>query len=254
MSISAIVLTKNEAKTIEKCLKSLSWCDEVIVIDDNSTDKTEEIAKGFKATIYKRDLNEDFSAQRNFGLEKESSEWAIFVDADEEVSKELAEEIKLVTAKTSVDGYYIKRRDFAFGKWLNFGETANLYLLRLGRKGNGKWERPVHETWKIKGTAGKLQNCLLHYSHEELTPSLEKINDYTNIEAGYRIKKGDSSNYFQILFFPLGKFIKNFFLLGGFLDGMSGFLMAGLMSVHSFLVRVKLWELQNRVSEKYSNK
>lgn len=228
MLLSSIVLTKNE-ESLERCLKSLSFCDEIIVEDLSKTTIT------------------DFAYQRNKALEKAKNNWVLFVDSDEVIPENLKQEI--LSLDGSCDGYYIKRRDFAFGKWLRYGETANVKLLRLAKKNAGKWIRPVHEVWKITGKIGTLKNPLNHYSHQNILDSLKKINYYSDIEANFR--QNEKSGFLQILLYPLGKFIKNFILLKGFLDGMPGFLIACLMSAHSFLLRVKIWEKNNNVAEKY---
>lgn len=249
MRLSSIVLTKNEENSIERCLKSLAFCDEIIVVDDYSEDKTVEIAKKFKAKIFQKRLEDNFADQRNFGLSKISSDWAIFVDADEEISQDLSKEILAEIDTKYFEGFYLKRKDYAFGRWLKYGETANVKFLRLGRS-KCVWERPVHELWKITGPVGILKNPLNHYSHHNVVASLKKINYYSSLEADFRQR--EKTGFLKIVFYPIGKFIKNFILLLGFLDSMPGFLIAGLMSAHSFLVRVKIWEKQNRVAEKYS--
>src|SRR3989338_3704487 len=131
--ISAVILTKNEKKNIKDCLQSLNWCDEIIVIDDDSEDKTVEIVKNLKLKtqnynsklkIYKRSLNNDFSSQRNFGLSKAIGDWVLFIDADERVSKALALEISNLKSQISnLNGFYIRRRDFMWGRELRYGEA-----------------------------------------------------------------------------------------------------------------------------------
>ena len=149
MKISAVVLTKNEEENIEKCIKSLSFCDEIIIIDDNSTDET--ISKirmlNAKCQIYSRDLGGDFASQRNFGLQKANGDWVLFIDADETVSKKLADEIikQIKVGKAGVNGNYFKREDIFLGKKLKHGETGSVKLLRLAKKDKGTWKRKVHE-------------------------------------------------------------------------------------------------------------
>src|SRR5688572_22993760 len=111
--ISAIVITKNEEKNIKECLESISWCDEIIIVDDNSTDRTIAIAERTKAKVFKRSLNNDFSGQRNFGLEKTKGNWVLFVDADERVTPALWYEIMQHTNNSigKIDGFYVKRTD-----------------------------------------------------------------------------------------------------------------------------------------------
>jgi len=248
--ISAVVLTKNEVKNIEPCIKSLWWCDEIIIVDDYSTDKTIEKIQNAKCKsqnenaklkIIKRHLNGNFAAQRNFGLKKAKGEWVLFVDADERVTPALAAEIKKKIFKTRFTGFYLKRQDFWAGKWLQHGETGSIKLLRLGKKSAGKWERPIHEVWKIKGKIGTLKNPLLHYPHPTLAEFIRDINLYTDLNAKFFYQQGVKAPFWQILAYPLGKFFINYFWKRGFLDGLPGFVFALLMSLHSFLTRTKLW-------------
>ncbi|OGH23757.1 MAG: hypothetical protein A2958_03330 [Candidatus Levybacteria bacterium RIFCSPLOWO2_01_FULL_38_13] len=243
--ISAVILTKNEEKNIEDCIKSVKWCDEIILIDDNSTDKTREIAEELGAKVFRRDLNGDFFSQRNFGLEKAKNEWVFFVDADERVTPSLCEEIIGLTNNpiNQCSGFYIKRRDFTWGKELKHGETGNIWLLRLARKLQGKWEGKIHEEWKIKGKVGKLENSLYHYPHQTVNEFLTEINFYTNLRAKELFEKKVRSGFLEIIIYTKGKFILNYFLKLGFLDGIRGLIYALMMSFHSFLVRGKLWQL-----------
>ncbi len=249
--ISTVILTKNEIQNIEKCIKSLGWCDEIIVIDDNSSDKTLEIVRKYKVKIYSRSLNNDFSGQRNFGLSKAKNEWILFVDADEVVSDALAYEISnAIQLKgqnlKEFNGFYIKRVDFIWGKELKFGETGNIRLLRLGRKDVGLWEGMTHEKWQMEGAVGGLINPLYHYPHKTLSEFLEKINFYTDIRAKELKNKNTKIIFLFILLYPLGKFILNYILKRGFMDGIQGLVFALTMSFHSFLVRGKLWFQMNQ--------
>lgn len=246
--ISAIVLTKNEEKNIAACLETLKWCDEIIVIDDYSKDRTAEIAQGMGAKVYQRNLNGDFATQRNFGIAKAASYWILFLDADERISKELREEIrtKLDNLKDqTVNGFYFKRDDFFLGKKLKYGETAKIRLLRLAKKGKGFFEREVDEAWKIKGKTEEFKNPLLHYSHLTLGEFMESINNFSSLNARVFLKKNCRVNVFE-WFKPPAKFIQNYFFRLGFLDGTGGFIIAAMMSYHSFLVRAKLWMEQKR--------
>lgn len=244
--ISVVVLTKNEEKNIEDCLKTLLWCDEILVIDDYSIDKTVIIAKKYTKHVFSHNLEDNFSAQRNFALEKAKGDWILFVDADERVSKTLAEEIQeKISSPSKIDGFYIKRDDFMWGKKLQYGETADVQLVRLAKKNAGKWKGIVHEIWDIHGMKGVLQNPLEHYPHQTLSEFLEEINYYTTLRAAELYKKKTPVSGFSILLYAKGKFFQNYFLKLGFLDGISGLLVAILMSFHSFLVRGKLWLLQH---------
>jgi len=241
--ISAVVLTKNEEKNLQECLESVKWVDEIIVIDDNSTDKTVEIAKSLKAKVFSHPLNNNFAEQRNFGLERAKGEWVLFVDADERVSPELAAEIKKEIKNTKVDGFYLKRQDFFGGRALKYGETANVRLLRLGRKGKGEWRREVHEVWEIKGETEELKNPILHYPHQTLSDFIDHINFHSTLHAQALKKEGVRPSLWRIIFYPKAKFIQNYIFRLGFLDGTPGIIVALMMSFHSFLARGKLYFL-----------
>ena len=277
MKLTAIILTKNEEKNIERCLKSVDFCDEVIVVDDFSEDKTVELVnKVFKVhkvdkdyKVFQRKLNNDFAMQRNFAMEKASGEWVLFIDADEEVTQELKNEISRVIlnsflraqdysliqdlnqipnqVRNDIGAYYLKRRDFWWGRELIYGETSKIRqvgLIRLIRKNSGKWEGKVHEEFRIKNSELKinlLNNFINHYPHQNVKEFLEEINFYSTLRAREMRGQGKNSNIFEIIFYPLLKFLLTYIIKLGFLDGSAGFAYAFFMSFHSFLVRAKLY-------------
>ncbi len=241
--ISAIVLTKNEEKTLKKCLDSIKWCDEVIVIDDFSTDNTVKIAKEFNTKIFQHALNKNFSQQRNFALTQANNNWVFFVDADEEVTLSLQYEItnQINNQFQAFDGYYIKRVDEMWHRKLNYGEVGNVFILRLAKKDAGIWHGKVHEVWKIKGKTKKLANILLHYPHPTISSFLSEVNYYSNLRSDELIDKKKKISAWQIITYPIGKFVFNYILKLGFLDGIPGLIIAIMMSFHSYLVRSKTW-------------
>lgn len=235
IKITASVITKDADSTIERCLNSLQWADEIVVVDDYSLDKTADLAKKFDAKVYKHKLNSDFAAQRNFALAKCSNEWVLFVDADEEVTPELKGEIQRTVQNDSVDGYFVSRQNIFNGKKLKGGEWGRVKLLRLGRKSKGEWKRSVHEYWDIKGETATLHYPLLHYSPSTLAGFVKSLNNYSSIHAKENQLSGKTPNIYKIIFYPAAKFMKNFVWEGGYKDGVEGFLMAVFMSFHSFL-------------------
>lgn len=242
--MSAIVLAKNEEKSIERCLRSLHWCDEIIVVDDNSEDKTVSIAKLYGAKIFKRNLANNFAGQRNFGLEKAKGEWVLFIDADEVVSKDLQQEILSAIEKEHVPrGYFITRADTLWGKQMRYGEWGDQRLIRLAGRNAGKWKGVVHERWEIVGQLGELQSPLFHYPHQSVEAFIKEVNFYTDLRAKELFEQGGQVTLFEIIFYPKLKFLVNYFFKLGILDGMQGLIIALIMSFHSFLVRAKLWEL-----------
>ena len=248
--LSCVILTKNEEQNIEDCIKSASWCDELIVIDDYSKDKTVEIAKRLGAKVFRRELNSDFAGQHNYGLDRVKGDWALFIHADERVPAELATEIKSEVqalfhpgggTDTTPSGFFLKRVDSLWGQTLKHGETGNTRILRLARKGAGRWERKIHETWNIKGETRTLNTPLLHYPHQTIEEFLTDVNFYSTIHAEENKKEGKRGNLFKVIFFPVFKFVQNWLFKGGFLDGGAGFIAAFVMSFHSFLAWSKLY-------------
>ena len=242
MSISAVVLSKNEEKNIKECLESLKFCNEIIVVDDFSQDDTVRIAKSSGAKVYSRRLNNDFAAQRNYALDKCSSEWILFTDADERITERLAAEIANINNQTSKDtGFYIRREDTIWGKRLKHGEFGTTLLLRLAGKDAGKWKRAVHEYWDVKGKKGQLKNPILHYPHQSLREFISAVNWHSSLHSEANLKEGKKSNIFKIILYPKLKFLNNWIIKRGFLDGTEGFVAALMMSFHSFLAWSKQW-------------
>lgn len=248
--VSVVILAKNEEKTIGQCLSSVAWADEKIVIDDYSEDNTAEVAKQMGAKVYKHPLQNDFAKQRNFGLEKAQGDWILFIDADEKVSHSLQYEITTAVhdALNSTKGYYVKRFDTIWGKAITHGEVGSVTLLRLARKGSGIWKGKVHEKWQVKGKTEQLHHPLHHYPHQTVSEFLREINYYSSLRAQELFRKRKKGSLFQIITYPTGKFIMNYFVKLGFLDGVPGLIIAIMMSFHSFLVRGKLWQLSRQHS------
>ncbi len=246
--ISAIILTKNEEQNIIDCIETILFCDEIVVVDDNSEDRTVDLIKQLKnpkITVVTHPLENNFATQRNFALTQVKNPWVLFVDADERVSHALQYEIlnHIHSSLALHVGYFIKRIDTMWGKKLLYGEAGNAKFLRLGKKDAGKWKGAVHERWVVNGKTESLKHPLMHYPHQTLTEFLTEINIYTTIRAQELYKKGKKSYWWSIILYTKAKFFMNYFLKLGFRDGIQGFLMAMLMSFHSFLVRGKLWLL-----------
>ncbi len=245
--ISAVILVKNEEKNILDCLESVSWVDEIIVVDDYSSDRTIDVVKNYSSKVktYKNNLNGNFSAQRNFALAKTTKDWVLFIDADERISKELREEINtlLIEEKNNskYKGFYIPRRDYMWGKALKHGEMGNIMLLRLAKRDAGIWHGKVHEQWLVDGNTKELEENINHYPHQTINEFLMEINFYTTIRAKELFDQKINVSLLDIFLYPKAKFLVNFIFKQGFLDGIQGLIVAILMSFHSYLVRAKLW-------------
>ncbi|MDP3974589.1 MAG: glycosyltransferase family 2 protein [bacterium] len=246
MKLSVVILTKNEEEKIEQAIRSALFADEILIIDDYSTDKTLEIAQKYKVNFAQRSLNNNFSQQRNFALNQAKGDWIFFLDADEVITSELKVEIKTILSKnSSFCAFYIKRRDIFWGRVLKHGELKTAYhkgIIRLIKKNSGIWEGNVHERFVTTKITGRLKGFINHYSHNSIKEFIIDINNYSTIRAKELQKKCLETNIFQILFYPIAKFKMNYIIKLGFLDGVPGFIYSFMMSFHSFLVRAKLYQ------------
>ncbi len=250
--LSVSIITKNEEKNIARCLKSVQWADEVIVVDSFSADKTIEIAKQFNVTIIQREW-EGFAKQKKFALDSVSHNWALSLDADEEVTEELKNEIlEILSSETKFDGYEIPRKSFFLGQWMKYGGWYPGYQLRLFRKEKTSvHHRPVHEGFYVEGNVGRVQHPINHYTYYSLHQYLEKVNDYTSLDVMNKIRNGRKIYWYNFILNPAATFLRMFISLKGWKDGFLGFLLAAYSSLYTLLVFTKAWEYQT--AKKYNH-
>lgn len=252
-NITLTLITKNEQDNISKNISWIKKCpiiNEIIVVDDFSNDKTTDIlkdlnSKNLKVRIFKRNLNNNFSDQRNFAVSKCTNKWVFSIDADEYPSDIVINFINNLNTNSKLV-YAFKREDIFLGKVLKFGETSNISFIRLFNKNKGKYVGQVHEIWQTDQTIAYLKEKIIHQSHNDLKSFLNKINFYTTIRAQELYSQKIKTNLFQIIFYPILKFKINYIFKLGFLDSTQGIIMALCMSFHSFLVRAKLWHLYQK--------
>lgn len=242
--LSAVILTKNEEKNIQRAIKSIkiiTVINVITVIDDGSTDKTIEIAKKLGAVVISHPLANDYAAQRNFALQNAPTDWILFLDADEEITPELAKEIENLPEDSSYSAYNFKRIDTFWNTKMLHGEAGNCFVPRLVNKTKGNFVRPVHEEWNGTAPTKNLSGVLDHFPHPTIKEFVEEVNTYSDLNSDYFVKAGKRTNVLDILFTPLLKFIYTYFVKFGFLDGVAGFVYSFMMSFHSFLSRAKLY-------------
>ena len=246
--ISAVISAFNEEKNIERCLKSLSFADEIVVVDNSSIDKTAEIAKKYTSRIFTQKNNPGaIDLQKNFGFEKATGDWILSIDADEEVSKELEEEIKKVIAhQSTISGYWIPRKNIIFGKFIEHTGWYPDPQLRLFKKGKGKYVNAhVHESIRLEGESAYLKEFLVHHHYETITQFIRRTIDiYAPNEAQDYLSKGYQFSYFDAVRFPLSEFVSRFFARKGYKDGFHGLMLSLLMAFYHFLIFAFLWEKQ----------
>ena len=241
-TLSAVIVAKNEEQLLPGCLASLKFCDEiVVVVDESTTDRTAEIAKAAGARVYTRRLD-NFAAQRNYSLEQVKSDWVLSIDADERVRRALREEIGRVTELGKSWGYEIPYRPYAFGLEIKHSGWVPSYQLRLFRA-EGRFSGEVHEGVVPKGKVGKLINPMIHYNYNDVSQYIGKLNLYTSFEAGQMHKAGVRFKTSMLMVKPAREFAYRYLKQRGWKDGFIGFVIAGLMTFYRFAVVLKLWEL-----------
>jgi glycosyltransferase involved in cell wall biosynthesis len=249
ISLSLLLLTKNESSRLPSLASWIKKCpaiNEIICVDDHSSDGTPDQIRKLKSpclTIktFSRNLNNDFAAQRNFALSRCQNDWILWLDADETPSPELIEFLNSFQPQQNFN-YAFRRLDDFLGQTLYHGETGNGYFIRLFNKTSGAFKGRVHETWHSPNPVRNLNLVIHHPSHQSLSSFLNKINFYSTIRAQELYQQRASSSLISIIFYPTAKFIQNYFFKLGFLDSTAGIINALGMSLHSFLVRAKLWQ------------
>lgn len=243
MTIGCAIIAYNEEHIIEKTLKSVAFCDEIVVVDSGSSDNTLSIAKKYSKKVYYKDW-EGYGKQKNFAISKLSTDWVLSIDADEIVTQELAYEIQSTIKETVQDAFLINIQLVFMGKLLKFGGTYPDYHLRLFKNGMRFEQNDVHE--KIKQKGKKLKNKILHYSYDNLTDYMDKFNKYTSLIAAGHHFNGKRISVFFPFFRMSYEFFKRFFLQLAFLDGYRGSIYALLSSFYTFVKYAKLIELNKK--------
>ena len=248
-NLSVIISTYNEENNINECLESVKWADEIIVIDSSSRDKTAEIAKSFTDKVFTTQTK-SFSEKKNFGIDKASCEWVLWIDADERVTEELKNEIRQIVSGsgsgTSV--YKIGRKSFFISKFIKHCGWHPDFGIRLFKKSAGVsfTEVRVHEKIDYSGKPGKLRNEIIHYTDLTIEHYISKMNSYTTSSALDLQERNKKSTLNDIIFRPVFTFIKMYFLKLGILDGYIGLVLCTLSSVHVFVKYSKLFFLTQK--------
>ncbi len=247
MKISALIITYNEERNIRRCINSLiSIADEIIVVDSYSTDKTVEICLEQGIQVIKNEFN-GYIEQKNFIITHAKYKYILSIDADEVVSPELANSILKAKADCKFDGYEFNRKANYCGKWIQHCGWYPDRKLRLFDSSKGKWGGTnPHDKFIMKEGAKIcfLKGDLLHYPYYSITQHLARVNYFTDIMAEEAVKNGKKSGVFYLIFSPLIKFIKSYFIQLGFLDGYYGFVVCTISSFATFVKYTKIIEFR----------
>jgi glycosyltransferase involved in cell wall biosynthesis len=256
MKISATIITFNEEANIREACESLTWADEIIVVDSGSTDKTRDVAKACGAHVIEKDWP-GFATQKQFATEQALHDWVFSLDADERVSEELIAsigEVRELDGSQLADGYRIARRSYYQGRWIKGGGWYPDWQLRLFRKSRGHWDpRHIHESVKMDSEARteKLSGDILHYSVRDSAHHHRMIGErYAPLAAQQMFEEGRRTSHLKIATAAPAAFLRSYLLKGGFRDGLAGISIASFAAHHAFLKNLMLWEKQKAVGSK----
>lgn len=247
MKLTVVISAYNEERKIEDCLKSVKdVADEIVFIDNTSTDKTVEIAKKYTDKIFIRKNNPMLNVNKNFGFSKATGDWILNLDSDERLTPELEKEIKVAIQNEKVDGYLIPRKNILFGKWIRHSIWWPDYQLRLFRPSRGKFaEVHVHELLEVDGVVEKLEHPMVHLNYETISQYLYKLEKiYTDSEVENIMRKNKKLNWFDAVRMPMEDFFKTYFLQQGYKDGLHGLVLSLLQGFYAVVVFAKVWEKQ----------
>jgi glycosyltransferase involved in cell wall biosynthesis len=249
--VSVIVLTLNEERNIARCLGSVRWADEVVVVDSFSADRTVEIARAHGAAVIAHEYDTDLR-QRSRGFGAATGEWILVLDADEEISPGLAAEIRQAVGAADgdddpdgPDGYEVPILMNFRGRWIRHGGWYPGYTLRLFRRDKVRTEdAAVHGGYAVPGARGRFRHPIHHYSYDSISHYLGKMNDYTSLQVAnlLRSRPGYSPGPAKLVFSPVSHFVRNYLTRRGYRDGAEGFLLAALDSIYALALYAKLWE------------
>ena len=247
--ISAIIPTLNEEIHIEEAIKSVSFADEIIVIDSFSTDDTVTLAEKYNVKIIKRKFD-DFSSQKNFAIDQAKHPWIYILDADERVTLEVKGEIfEAIKNPNGYVGFYVRRTFYFCKKRVDYSGFQRDKVIRLFLKEHCRYNGLVHEKIITKGKLGFFINKIDHFSYRNYDHYISKMNHYAAIRARELHKRGDKVNIYHVLIKPPARFFIHYIIRLGFLDGFTGFLVAKTQAYGVLTRYIKLWMLNKGIKE-----
>ena len=278
--LSVLIPTRNERRNLVDCIRSVSWCDEVVVVDSGSDDGTQELVQANGARVVDFKWDGLHPKKKNWALENvpRKNEWVLILDADERIRPELAEEIRSALRQSRVDGYFINRRFIFLEKWIKHCGYYPSWNLRLFRHRKGRYEKlhsgdtasgdnEIHEHVVLNGTAAYLQEDMLHYAYPDIYTWIEKHNRYSNWEAEVEVR-GEGNGEIgagagsplarrrwlrnksrRLPFRPTLRFLYSYVLKRGFLDGYHGYIFCRLLASYEMLNVLKARELRRKILE-----
>lgn len=241
--LAVLIMTYNEEKNLASCLDTVQFADEIVIVDSGSTDRTVEIAEEYGAKVAVRPMDEGgFAAQRNFLLKQTEADWVFYIDADERLLPETAEEMRSIVDRDDEAVWAIRRHNVVMGQQMKHGVNRPDWSDRFGPRAKLHWTGAVHEGIESGLPRKRLRGMMMHYTYDDWEIYLRKLNQYTTLGAKMLYEKGKQAGMFTALSHAGFGFVKSYLLKLGFLDGWLGFVMCFMASCS---VLVKYLKLQN---------
>ena len=248
MKISASIIVFNEEHNIAELCETVSWADEIVIIDSSSTDKTVEIARKYTDKVFDHEFL-GYKDKHEFADAHTTGDWILWIDADERVTSELREAIEAVKNKSDdelPDGFWIKRKTWYMGRWIMHSGWYPDYQMRLYRKSASYWDGvSPHETARVRGRTEKLDGEFLHNTKRDLSEHNRVLNSYTSLAAEYMAGNDRKVGALTLVIAPLSGFFRSYIAKQGFRDGIPGLVIAMFTGYSVFLKYAKLWERYN---------
>lgn len=254
LPITAVIIAKNEENMLGNCIATINWCENILVINNGSSDLTTQIAQDHGATVVHFE-HSSFARLRNEALKHIKTDWIFYIDADERVIPTLAKEILVQIEMDSIDAITMKRNNICYGKEFKYGGWENDFVTRIFRKSNlDGWYGEIHESPKFNGKEVVLNTPLAHLTHRNTTDNLNKTISWTKMEAEL-LAKGDKTpvKFTTLLRKGIMEFVRRAILKKGYKDGIQGLIEALVQGINRVLVYIQVWELQQKpdIAEKY---
>ncbi len=250
--LTLLIPTKNEENRIRQCILSArDIVDEIIVIDSYSLDNTVSIAESLGATVIQREFD-NFSNQKNFALTKAKNDWILLLDADEQLTGELKQEIQTLITSNSLrdhEAYWVYRSNYFFNQAIHYSGYQKDKVIRLFNKNKCTYQNAVHESLKVDGSIGYLKNKLYHNTYRGFDNHIQKLNQYASLQARDYDSKTGKLNLYHFMIKPCFRFFKHYIIQQGYRDGTAGLILSFLGSYSTFLRYVKLWMLRNNIEK-----
>lgn len=246
LKISATIITLNEEKNLPRSLSSLGCCDDIVVVDSGSNDKTVTIAREYGVRVIERPFN-SYADQKNFAARVAENDWILSLDADEVLSEELATELSVLKrVGPRADAYSVPRLAQYMNKWIRHSGWYPDRKIRLYNRSKARWVGEyVHEAVNVRGKIGALKGDLLHFTCQSFSQHMVRIDHYTTLAADEMISKGQRVGFIRLLILPLWTFFRTYVLQRGFLDGTEGWIIARMAAFYVFAKYVKVRTISN---------